>query len=136
VKTYVEFRSDQFPATREEQDQINPGRWGRRLAEFVATALARRGFKIGDLIAEDWGWMVPLDEPGGHIWIGCGNYEEYPDGFLCFIEVDRPWYRRLFKSIDAQSRVEALRSALDEVLIESAGIRAKRWWTREEFERS
>lgn len=99
-----------------------------------AAALAARGFKIGPVVAEDWGWVVPLDEPGDQVWIGCGNYEEYPDGFLCFIEVDRPWYQRFFKSVDARPRVEALRSAVDEALSELADVYAKRWWTREEFE--
>ena len=33
VKTQVEFRSRKFPPYEGEQEQINPGLWGIRLAE-------------------------------------------------------------------------------------------------------
>ena len=65
--------------------------------------------------------------------VGCGNFEEYPDGFLCFIEPHTPVIRKLFKKIDTQSRVEALQKVMDAVLSESAGVREKKWWTHEEF---
>ena len=67
------------------------------------------------------------------LWIGCGNYEEYPDGFLCFIEPHEPVIRKLFKKIYTRARVEALQKAMDAVLAESVGIRDKKWWTHEEF---
>ena len=133
MKTQVEFRSDKFPAYENEEQEINPGRYGKRLAEFLATGLRSHGFETEELIAEDWGWVVPIKNDGFKLWIGCGNYEEYPDGFLCFIEPHTPLIRKLFKKIDTQSRVEALQKAMDAVLSESAGIRDKRWWTHEEF---
>ena len=33
MKTQVEFRSDKFPPYEGEEEQINPGLWGKRLAE-------------------------------------------------------------------------------------------------------
>ena len=134
MKTQVEFRSDKFPAYKNEEQEINPGRYGKRVAEFLAAGLRSHGFETEELIAEDWwGWVVPIKNDGFKLWIGCGNYEEYPDGFLCFIEPHTPLIRKLFKKIDTQSRVEALQKAMDAVLSESAGIRDKRWWTHEEF---
>jgi hypothetical protein len=68
------------------QPEINPGRFGKRLAEYLSAELGRRGERVGELFAEDWGWVVPIENVGFDLWIGVGNYEEYPDGFLCFIE--------------------------------------------------
>lgn len=133
MKSHVEFRSDKFPAYEGEGEEINPGRYGKRLAEFMAAGLRSRGFEPGELVGEDWGWVVPIKNDSFKLWIGCGNYEEYPDGFLCFIEPHAPFIRKLFKKIDTQQRVEALRQAMDEVLSETAGIRDKKWWTHEEF---
>ncbi len=32
--THMEFRSDRFPPYEGEEQQVNPGLWGKRLAEF------------------------------------------------------------------------------------------------------
>lgn len=70
---------------------------------------------------------------GFDLWIGCGNSEEHPDGFLCFIEPHTPVIRRLFRKIDAAERVTALQRVMDAVLEEPPGVRDKRWWTHDEF---
>jgi hypothetical protein len=133
MKTQVEFRSDKFPAYESEEQEINPGRYGKRVAEFLSAGLRSHGFEPQELVAEDWGWIVPIKNDDFKLWIGCGNYEEYPDGFLCFIEPHEPVIRKLYKKICTQARVEALQKAMDAVLVESAGIRDKKWWTHEEF---
>jgi hypothetical protein len=131
--THVEFRSDAFPPYDSEEQQINPGLRGKRLAEFLRDGLQAEGFQTGEPTAEDWGWMLPIANDDFRLWVGCGHYKEYPDGFLCFIEPHQPSIRRLLKRIDTREAVSALRQGIDKVLAESAGIRAKRWWTYEEF---
>ena len=133
MQTHVEFRSDRFPAYEGEEELVNPGLWGKRLAEFLRDSLRREGFGIKEPIAEDWGWVVPVANDQFRLWIGCGHYAEYPDGFLCFIEPHRPFVRKLLKKIDTRSRVASLRLAMDKALSEENGIREKRWWTYEEF---
>jgi hypothetical protein len=131
--THVEFRSDRFAAPENEEKLVNPGLWGKRLADLLREGLRRQGFEPGEPVAEDWGWVLPLSNERFRLWIGCGHYQEYPDGFLCFIEPHRPFVRRFFRKIDTQERIRALQQAMDQVLTEGAGIREKRWWTHEEF---
>ena len=69
------------------------------------------------------------------MWIGCGHYQEYDDGYLCFIEPHKPFIWKWLKKIETRDRVETLRKAIDELLTPDAGINAKRWWTYEEFNR-
>jgi hypothetical protein len=133
VLTHVEFRSDRFPPYEGEEEQINPGIFGKRLAEFVRDGLRKEGFEASAPGAEDWGWVVPIPNPQFSLWIGCGNYQEYPDGFLCFIEPHTPSIRKLFKKVATRERVSALQAALDRVLSGEVGIRSKRWWTHDEF---
>lgn len=133
MKTHVEFRSDKFPAYEDGMETVNPGIYGRRLAEFLAAGLKAQGFEPGKMVAEDWGWYLPIKNNGFSLWIGCANYAEYPDGFLCFIEPHKPKIFRWFRWIDARPRIEALQQAMDLILSESAGIRDKKWWTFEEF---
>ena len=87
MRTHVEFRSAKFPAYADESEKLNPGRWGRRLAEYLYEKLQERGIAVDDIYPEDWGWGIrfaPTAFPFP-IWIGCGNYEEYPDGYLVLL---------------------------------------------------
>lgn len=135
MKTHVEFRSNEFPPYEGEEDEINPGRYGKRLAEFLVRELRAKGFEPLGPIAEDWGWVVPIMNQGFKLWIGCGNYDEYPDGFLCFIEPHRPAIRRFpfLSKIDTSTKVGQLQAAIDQALSANPGIRETRWWTFEEF---
>ena len=53
MKTQVEFRSSKFPPYEGEQEQINPGLWGKRLAEYFVRKLSEKGIKTEEIIAED-----------------------------------------------------------------------------------
>lgn len=77
--------------------------------------------------------MLPIENDQFPLWIGCGNYEEYADGFLCFIEPHTPSVRRLLRRIDTRERVASLQRAMDNILSDAAGVREKRWWTHDDF---
>jgi hypothetical protein len=131
--TQVEFRSDAFPPYENEEQEVNPGRYGKRLAEFLSRGLIEHGFEPLAPIGEDWGWLVRVKNDRFPLWIGCGNYDEYPDGFLAFIEPHRPIIRRFLRRINTRESVEALQKAVDKILSNHPNIRDKRWWTYEEF---
>jgi hypothetical protein len=135
MKTHVEFRSDQFPPYEGEEDKVNPGLYGKRLAEFLVRELKPKGFQPFDPIAEDWGWVIPIRNDGFRLWIGCGHYEEHPDAFLCFIEPHQPSIRKFpfLRTTDTSRRVGELQQALDEILDTDPSVREKRWWTYEKF---
>ena len=100
MKTHVEFRSDKFPPYEGEEEQINPDLWGKRLGEYLKEKLSPEGIDTDELIPEDWGWCLPIKHDAFSMWIGCGRYQEYPNGYLCFVEPRKPVIRRLFKKID------------------------------------
>ncbi|HMO79991.1 MAG TPA: hypothetical protein PKD24_04300 [Pyrinomonadaceae bacterium] len=112
---------------------MNPGIWGKRLAEFISAGLRSRGIAAREPGAEDWGWMVEIENEAFPLWIGCANYEEYPDGFLCFVEPSKPFVRRFFRKIPTEAQVQAVTQALDSLLSSEPSIRDIRWWTEEEF---
>jgi len=132
VKTYVEFRSSAFSAYEEEESVIAPGRFGKRLAEFMAAGLLRLGFECEEPVAEDWGWLIPLRGDVFKCWIGCGNYYQYPDGFLCFIKTATPVASKFFKKGDTLKRIAKLQQAIDSLLAENPEIREIKWWSEED----
>ncbi len=136
VKTHVEFRSPAFPPYSGEADESNTGRFGKRLAEFLVQGLEKKGFLAEGIVAEDWGWRISIRNDEFPLWIGCANYDEYPeDGFLCFIEPHQPTFRKLlfFGKIDVTSHVSALRQAIDEVLSAEPTVTGMKWWSFDEF---
>src|SRR5262249_15564736 len=124
--------SDAFPAEPREDEEINPGRWGKELADYLRSAFDREGLWGGAPTAEDWGWLVPISNDAFPLWVGCGNYERYPDGFLCFIEPSKARIRKLFRSIDTTERVAQVAFALDAALRTHFHVRDVRWWSDEE----
>jgi len=128
MRTHVEFRSNSFPGVPEEDAIVNPGRWGKRLAEYLHAELSKHGFPGTAPYLEDWGWAVPITNTAFPLWMGCGNYEEFPDGFLCFIEPSKPTVRKLFRKIDTTERVAALADCLDKILRSHREIHSIRWW--------
>lgn len=128
MKTHVEFRSDSFPPYPGEEDEINPGIWGKRLAEFVHAGLKEHGFEVLEPFSEDWGWMVEIRNDAFPIWIGCANLDGDDGGFLCFIEPSKPFVRKLFfKKISTEADVTKLQTALDSILSSEPSIKEVRW---------
>jgi hypothetical protein len=121
--THLEFRSDKFPSIEGEDQLVNPGVWGKRLADYLREGLHREGIEAGEPIAEDWGWVLPLtDDPFG-VWVGCSNYGESPDRFWCFLHPHKISFRRLLSGkAELQNWVSALRQAIDKVLNEDSGV--------------
>ena len=112
MKSCVEFRSDCFPAYDGEEKKINPGLWGKRLSEFVRDGLRARGFDAGEPLAVDWGWLIPIGNESFRLWVGCGRYQEYPDGFLRFVEAHVPVIRRFPGKVDIRGRVASARRSI------------------------
>ena len=127
MKTQVEFRSDKFPPYDGEEEQINPGLWGTRLAEYLARKLAEKGIKATAPIAEDWGWYLPIENEGFRLALCCGHQYGDPDEFLCFTDPATPALRKFFKKIDATAQLAKLTGALREILSSDPDIHDVVW---------
>ena len=127
MQTQVEFRSAKFPPYAGEEEQINPGLWGKRLAEYLVEKLAERGIESDEMIAEDWGWLIPLRNDGFPLAVCCGHQDGDDDEFICFTEPATPIVRKWFKKIDATPQLVRLTDALREILAADQDIRDVVW---------
>lgn len=127
MKTQVEFKSDKFPPYPGEEEDINPGLWGKRLAEYLQNELPHHGLKVSDIGSEDWGWMVELENEEFPLWVGCGHQSGEDDEFLCFIEPSKPFIRKWFKKIDTTEQVNRVAIALNSILESNPDIREINW---------
>jgi len=127
MKTEVEFRSSKFPAYDGEEELINPGRWGKRLAEYLVQKLSEKGVVTKPIIAEDWGWYIPIQNEGFRLAICCGNQHGESDKFLCFTEPATPVFRKFFKKIDATKQLTMLTDLMRQILSSDPDIKEVMW---------
>ena len=127
MKTHVEFRSAKFPPYEGEEEQINPGLWGKRLAEYLAQKLSEKGIKTEQIITEDWGYYIPVQNEGFKLAICCGHQDGDDDEFLCFTEPGTPVVKKFFKKIDATAQLSRLTEAMQQILASDPEIREVVW---------
>ena len=127
MKTQVEFRSDKFPPYEGEEEQINPGLWGKRLAEYFVQRLSEKGIKTDEIIPEDWGWYIPIPNDGFRLALCCGHQHGDVDEFLCFTDPSTPIVKKFFKKIDATAQLSQLTEALQQILASDPEITDVVW---------
>lgn len=125
MRTHLEFRSSDLLDAHSAPDLP----MGKKVAELFEAMLPSAGFEVENLISEDWGWSVRLRHDQFPLWIGCGFYPEYDDGFLCFIEPSKPYVRRWLRRLPTEECVEKLADAIEAILRENPSVRHLRWWT-------
>ena len=135
MRTHVQFTSDAFPPYPGEDEEINPGIWGKRLAEFIVSKLPDHRIATDEFYTEDWGWEIPVKNEVFPMFIGCSNQiSDGGNGFLCFIDPSKPEIRRgLFKKVSTVFDVERVADALDKIFRSHPGIRDLRWWKEDEI---
>lgn len=127
MKTRVEFRSSKFPSYEGEEEQINPGLWGKRLAEYLVEKLRERGIETEEMVAEDWGWYVPVRNEGFRLALCCGHQYGDDDEFLCFTDPSTRVVKKFFRKIDATPQQTRLTEALQQILASDPDIREIVW---------
>jgi hypothetical protein len=127
MNTQVTFRSDNFPPYDGEQEQINPGLWGKRLAEYFVEKLKETGIETEEIIPEDWGWYIPIKNEEFRLAICCGHQNGDDDEFLCFTDPDKPVIKKLFRKIDATEQLGRIVAAMEKILAADSEIRNVKW---------
>lgn len=127
MKTQVEFRSSKFPPYEGEEEQLNPGLWGKRLAEYLVGKLAELGIESEEMIAEDWGWYIPIQNEGVNLAVCCGHQDGDDDEFLCFTEPSSPIVKKFFRKVDVTAELRRLVEALEKILASDPDILEVVW---------
>ncbi len=127
MQTQVAFRSSKFPAYEGEEEQLNPGIWGKKLAEYLVQHLADMGVATEPLIAEDWGWYIPISNEGFRLGLGCGHQDGDDDEFLCFTDPHTPIITKFFRKRDATPQLTRLTEALRQILHADPDIHGVEW---------
>ena len=69
----LSFDSTAFPVMDGEDDETNPGIFGKALAEWLSVRLNEHGVKTNPPFAEDWGWCVELANQKYRTGLACAS---------------------------------------------------------------
>jgi hypothetical protein len=92
----LEFKSDAFAIGPGEDEATNPGIFGKALAEWLASELSFRGHAAGEVIAEDFGWCVPVESKPHALYVACASSDEQPDSWRVFAFAEGGLLGRVF----------------------------------------
>lgn len=122
------FKSSKFEIEPGEDEEINPGIYGRQLALWLKQRLEEKGYSVQDVINEDWGRCLMCSRDPFMLWVGCGNVtdemDQPSDGppakediiWHCFATAEVFFWKRLFRRIDTEPAVSKLYEDLGEIL--------------------
>ena len=124
------FTSTLFAIEPGEDQEVNPGRYGRQLALWLKDKLEERGYNVEPVIAEDWGRCLMLSRRPFLLWVGCGNVDDSLDGqpsgnpitWHCFATAEVPLLKRIFGKPDTGPALSELSGHLHAILSAEAGI--------------
>ena len=72
----LSFESSAFPVAKGEDEETNPGIFGRSLAEWISSQLTQRGIATAGVIAEDFAWCVSVPTPPYKLYVACASADE------------------------------------------------------------
>jgi hypothetical protein len=101
-----------------EDEETNPGVYGRAFAHWLADRLKARGESVEQIVTEDWGWCVILTRKPYLLWIGCGNRADRTDEWGAFVTAEPGIFQRLFRTVDTRPAVAHLHRVLNEIMHE------------------
>lgn len=121
----LSFHSNRFPVEPGEDAATNPGLFGRALARWLGTELVP-GFDPASLIAEDFGWLVPVPDAPHALYIACVSEDGSSTAWRAWVfaegglisrllgrgrhaEIVAALYARLEQIIEAAPDIEGLR---------------------------
>jgi hypothetical protein len=80
----LEFESSAFAVIPGEDEHTNPGVYGKALAQWLTEQLRKRGVAAGDVIAEDFGWCVPVESKPHNLYVACASTAEEKNHWRVF----------------------------------------------------
>jgi len=122
----LEFESSAFEVTPGEDAATNPGIYGKALADWLAEQLRAAGFSVGDVIAEDFGWCVPVQSRPHSLYIACASTAEKPDQWRVFAFAEGGIMARLLGKDKSAESLSSLFAAVKNCLESTPLVRGLR----------
>jgi len=123
----VTFTTDFFKPIAGEEEETNPGRYGKALAQWLAEQLKERDVSVEGVIPEDFGWVVMVSRKPFLLWLGCGNTDGSTTEWSVFPVAEMSALQRIFKRVDPAPEIEKLKVHLSVLVPSIPGVTNVVW---------
>jgi hypothetical protein len=119
------FESSAFPPAPGEDEETNPGIYGRALSEWLAEELRRAGYEVKRLVAEDFGRLIEVAQPGCKLFVATASTNDSANEWRVFAFSEFGFLAKLRGASGAEA-VSKLMATLKGILSAKSEIRALR----------
>jgi|SRR5207247_7233724 len=120
------FECAAFAVIPGEDEQTNPGIYGKSLAWWLAEQLRSAGVSVGTIIAEDFGWCIPVDSKPHSLYVACAGFREKQDEWRVFTFAEGRIIARLRGKDRSAESVATLFAAVRHCIESAPNIRGLR----------
>ncbi len=121
---YIHFYSERFKPDPGEDDEVNPGIYGKKLAAWLIDNLPKNGIKTNRMYPEDWGWEIDISKESIKGYVGVRNIDGTENEWVVFIDIRNKIIKKLLgKSQNEGKEIEAVLKGLEKILRGEASIR-------------
>ncbi len=104
----VTFQSDYFSPVPGENEETNPGRYGKESALWLAEELRKISVSVEGVRAEDFGWIILVSHQHFLLWLGCGNVGGSTDEWHVYPVAESSLIQRVFQRLDTKTDTDTL----------------------------
>ena len=122
----LEFQSSAFAVEPGEDSHTNPGIHGKSLATWLAEQLRTKGLGVGQVVAEDFGWCIPVESKPHKLFVVCASTEEKENAWRVFAFAEGGFVARMLGKDQSAQAVTSLYAAVKEVLLSSLHVHGLR----------
>lgn len=115
----LEFRSTIFEVADGEDEETNPGIYGKSLAAWLASQLRVPDV---DVIAEDFGWCVPVKSSEHRVYVACASEDDSRERWRVFVFAEGGFVKRLLGRDTGVAEVASLFARVKQMLEANSGI--------------
>jgi hypothetical protein len=104
----IHARSSRFAIEPGEDEDTNPGIYGRALAQWLATQLPEFGWRVKGCIAEDFGRLVEVEHTKFRLFVACASGHDGADSWQAFTFAEGGGLLGMFAKSDKQQLADRL----------------------------
>ena len=92
----IHVQSSRFAIEPGEDEEVNPGIYGRQFSSWLAGELPALGWRVKRTIAEDFGRLVEVEHQSFRVYVACANGYDGEQSWQAFTIVEGGGLRGLF----------------------------------------
>jgi hypothetical protein len=119
------FECPDFAIQPDEDEETNPGVYGRALATWLAGELRAAGVPVGEVFAEDFGWCFGVDDRSAQVHVTCSSGHA-PDEWQVFVMAEGGLLKRILGNDPRPASVAKVFSAVRQRLHAAGNVRGLR----------